>query len=98
MRSLSGSSFPGSFRYTLCFVYLNQSDFYWCHNELAISANVDDMFYGKLTAVVADHEGETEVELEEVFIETLVLGHGLAVKGGRFFTGIGYLNQQHPHA
>ncbi|MEL0586023.1 MAG: hypothetical protein AAES65_14215 [Candidatus Thiodiazotropha sp. (ex. Lucinoma kazani)] len=75
-----------------------EEGFHLGHNELAISANVDDMFYGKLTAVVADHEGDTEVELEEAFIETLALGHGLAVKGGRFFSGIGYLNQQHPHA
>ncbi|MEW8346647.1 MAG: TonB-dependent receptor [Candidatus Thiodiazotropha sp.] len=68
------------------------------HSELAISANVDDLFFGKLTAAIADHEGETEVELEEAFIETLALGNGLSVKAGRFFSAIGYLNQQHAHA
>jgi hypothetical protein len=75
-----------------------EEGFHLGHNELAISANVDDMFYGKMTAVIADHEGETEVELEEAFIETLALGNGFTVKGGRFFSGIGYLNEQHPHA
>ncbi|MCU7829297.1 MAG: TonB-dependent receptor [Candidatus Thiodiazotropha sp. (ex Myrtea sp. 'scaly one' KF741663)] len=75
-----------------------EEGFHLGHNELAISANVDDMFYGKMTAVIADHEGETEVELEEAYIETLALGNGLTVKGGRFFSAIGYLNQQHPHA
>jgi hypothetical protein len=68
------------------------------HNELAISANVDNLFYGKLTTAITDHEGETEVELEEAFIETIALGNGLSVKAGRFFSSIGYLNQQHGHA
>lgn len=68
------------------------------HNELAISANIDDLFFGKFTAAIADHDGATEVELEEAFIETLGLGYGLTVKAGRFFSGIGYLNSQHTHA
>lgn len=59
--------------------------FYLGHNELSLSAKVDNMFYGKLTTAIAEHEGETEVELEEAFIETLALDHGLAVKAGRFF-------------
>ena len=68
------------------------------HNELSFSSNIDDMFFGKLTTVIADHEGETEVELEEVFIETLALGNGITVKAGRFYSDIGYMNNQHPHA
>lgn len=76
----------------------SEDGFHLGHNELAVSANVDDMFYGKMTAVIADHEGETEVELEEAFIETLALGNGFNIKAGRFFSGIGYLNEQHPHA
>lgn len=71
--------------------------FYLGHNELSLSANVDDMFYGKLTTAIAEHEGETEIELEEAFIETLSLDHGLAIKAGRFFSDIGYLNNQHGH-
>ena len=72
--------------------------FHLGHNELSLSAKVDDMFYGKLTTAIAEHEGATEVELEEAFIETLALDHGLAVKAGRFFSDIGYLNNQHGHA
>ncbi|MES9816131.1 MAG: hypothetical protein ACH255_09185 [Candidatus Thiodiazotropha sp.] len=75
-----------------------EEGFHLGHSELAISANVDDLFYGKLTAAVADHEGDTEVELEEAFIETVALGNGLKIKAGRFFSAIGYLNQQHGHA
>lgn len=68
------------------------------HNELSFSSNVDDMFYSKLIAAIADHEGVTEIELEEAFIETQALGNGLGVKAGRFFSDLGYLNNQHGHA
>ncbi len=68
------------------------------HNELSISSYIDDMFYGKLNTVIADHAGETEVELEEAFIEAPGIGHGFTVKGGRFFSDIGYLNNQHAHS
>ncbi len=75
-----------------------EQGFHIGHNELVISANIDDMFFGKLTTAIAEHEGETEVELEEAFIETLALGSGLTVKAGRYFSDIGYLNNQHGHA
>lgn len=68
------------------------------HSELILSANVDDLFYGQLTAAIAEHEGETEIELEEAYVETLGLGSGLQLRAGRFYSGLGYLNQQHAHA
>lgn len=64
-------------------------------SELSMSANIDDLFYGSFTAALT---GENEVEVEEAYIETLGLGYGLTVKAGRFYSGIGYLNQQHVHA
>lgn len=67
------------------------------HNELILSGNIDDMFFSKLTAAITDHESETEVELEEAFIETLGLGGGTTIKAGRFFSDIGYLNSHHAH-
>ena len=67
------------------------------HTELIMSANIDDKFYGKMTLALAEHEGATEVELEEAFIQTLGLGNGMTVKAGRFFSEIGYLNKQHVH-
>jgi hypothetical protein len=66
--------------------------------ELAISANVDDKFYGFLTTALDQTGTETEVELEEAYFETLALPHGLKVKAGRFLSDIGYLNPVHPHA
>nr|VFK19247.1 MAG: hypothetical protein BECKLFY1418C_GA0070996_105523 [Candidatus Kentron sp. LFY] len=68
------------------------------HTELTASANIDDKFYGQATLAVHEHDGETKVELEEAFIQTLGLGHGFTIKGGRFFSGLGYLNEQHEHA
>jgi len=64
-------------------------------SELVMSANVDDLFYGQFTAVLSP---ENEVEVEEAFVQTLGLPAGLMLRAGRFFSGIGYLNDQHPHA
>lgn len=64
-------------------------------SELIVSANVDDRFYGQLTAALTP---EHEVELEEAYVQTLGLEHGLTLRAGRFYSGIGYLNTQHPHA
>ncbi|WP_116685621.1 hypothetical protein [Pelagibaculum spongiae] len=68
------------------------------HNELTISANIDDRFYGSLNTAIIYSNGETEIELEEAYIETLGLGSGLTIKGGQFFSGFGYLNGIHDHA
>jgi len=67
------------------------------HSELAFSATIDDGFYGSLVAALHSEGGATEIELEEAFIETTSLGQGFTIKAGRFFSGIGYLNGQHPH-
>jgi hypothetical protein len=65
--------------------------------ELALSANIDDMFYGKFTSVFESHDGESEVHLEEAFIQTMALPNGFTVRAGRFLSDIGYLNNQHSH-
>lgn len=67
------------------------------HTEVAMSANIDDMFYGKLTAVIEVHDGETELGLEEAFIQTMAMPYGLSMRAGRFLSDIGYLNNQHVH-
>ena len=68
-------------------------------SELVVSSNVDDRFYGSLTAALAtDSEGETEVHVEEAYLQTLALPEGFTLKAGRFFSDIGYMNVQHAHA
>jgi hypothetical protein len=67
-------------------------------SELAIDANIDDQFRGWASIGIESEDGETEVELEEAYIATLALPAGLGAKFGRFYSDIGYLNRQHPHA
>ncbi|MCW8925000.1 MAG: hypothetical protein OQJ84_01990 [Xanthomonadales bacterium] len=66
--------------------------------EINISANVDDKFTAWLTVPIHVHEGDTEVEIEEAWIETLALPAGLSLRMGRFMSNIGYLNSKHPHS
>ncbi|WP_102538640.1 hypothetical protein [Vibrio splendidus] len=68
------------------------------HTELNMSANIDDKFYGSLTTVIETRDDETELLLEEAFIETLTMPYGLSIRGGRFLSDFGYLNNQHMHA
>jgi len=68
------------------------------HNELVMSANIDDSYFGTINMAIVHSDGETEIELEEAFIETLKLGNGFTLKAGQFFSGIGYLNSIHDHA
>ena len=64
-------------------------------SELVISASVDPYFRGHLVAALTP---ENEVEVEEAFFQTLALGRGFTLKGGRFLSGIGYQNEIHQHA
>ena len=77
---------------------LGKEGFSLGESELTLSANIDQALYGQATLAVHEHEGETEVEIEEAFIESLGLGNGLTARAGRFFAPIGYLNQRHAHA
>ncbi|MBI4988704.1 MAG: TonB-dependent receptor [Rhodocyclales bacterium] len=63
-------------------------------SELVVSANIDPYYRGLLNVALKD--GQAEVE--EAWFQTLGLGNGFTLKGGRFLSGIGYQNEQHPHA
>ncbi len=65
-------------------------------SEISLSADIDNRFSGKLTASLADDDGETSIELEEAFLEAAI-GNGMRLKGGRFLSNIGYLNPRHAH-
>ena len=66
--------------------------------EITVSANVDDKFTAMLTMPVVVEEGEVVVELEEAWVETLALPGGMALRMGRMFSDIGYLNKRHFHS
>ena len=64
-------------------------------SELTVSANVDPYFFANVTAAVT---ADNEISVEEAYFRTLALHDGFTVKGGRFFSGLGYLNEVHAHA
>ncbi len=63
-------------------------------SELAASANIDPYFYGMLAYAI--HPDDT-ASVEEAFVQTIALSNGFTLRGGRFFSNIGYLNSQHAH-
>jgi len=70
-------------------------------SELTFSSNIDDKFFGSLTAALVNEGGGTEVELEEAYLQTsagLGLPDGLSIKAGRALWTLGYLNEHHAHS
>jgi hypothetical protein len=66
--------------------------------ELALDGAVDPYFEAFANIVFKlDNDNETEVEVEEAFMQTTTLPWGLQLKGGQFFTPFGRINAQHPH-
>jgi len=64
-------------------------------SEVTFAASVDPYFTAALTMALS---GENEIGVEEAFVRTTSLPAGFSVKGGRFFSGFGYLNEIHAHA
>jgi hypothetical protein len=67
-------------------------------SELNLNANIDPRFFGNITFALEDEDGETGIALEEAWIQTTSLSNGLTLLGGRYFSGVGYLNKFHRHA
>jgi hypothetical protein len=64
-------------------------------SEITLAANVDPRFSGSLTVAFTP---ENTVSVEEAYGVANGLAGGIVPKFGRFFSGIGYLNEQHQHA
>lgn len=64
-------------------------------SELSLSANIDPWWRGN--ANIALHPDDS-VSVEQAYVQSTGLGSGFALKAGRFYSGIGYLNPQHAHA
>jgi hypothetical protein len=66
--------------------------------EIAIDGAVDPYFEGFANIVLKlDNNNETEIELEEAFLQTTGLPWGLQIKAGQFFDAFGRINPTHPH-
>ena len=66
-------------------------------SEISFAATIDDRFYGQLTVALGSEDGDTEVGIEEAYVETTGLANGFTVRAGRFFSNVGYLNGHHAH-
>ncbi len=64
-------------------------------SEMGIFANVDPEYRGVATFALAPAGG---ISVENAFVQSTALGNGVNLKFGRFFSGLGYLNEQHAHA
>ena len=62
--------------------------------EVTFFASVDHLFAGSVTVAL---EPDNSVEVEEAYGVATAVPYGLVPKFGRFFSGIGYLNEQHQH-
>src|SRR5437773_4369030 len=66
--------------------------------ETVFDGKVDPYFRGQANVVLQiDTQGETTIEAEEAYLETMALPWNLQVKAGQFFTEFGRLNPTHPH-
>jgi len=61
--------------------------------EIAFSGAVDPYF--DVWAIVA--VGDGEIEVEEGYFQTRKFLPGLQLRAGKFYSGFGYVNKQHPH-
>jgi len=66
-------------------------------SEVSFAANIDDKFYGQLTASIESEDGEDHLGIEEAYVDTTALPAGFSLRMGRYFSNIGYLNSHHAH-
>ena len=62
--------------------------------ELVLSSSVDPSF----TMDGVFHFSEDAVEIEELYFTSTALGNGARIKGGKFNSNFGYLNEHHHHS
>ena len=76
----------------------NQRGFTIQNVEMVLEGAIDPYFRGQgnITYFI-DPEGESQVELEEAFLESLSLPSNLQLKAGQYLTEFGRHNQTHPH-
>lgn len=63
-------------------------------SELSLSANIDPQFRGVTTLSLQPEGG---LGVENAYVQTTAMSNGYSLKMGRFFSALGYLNEQHAH-
>lgn len=64
-------------------------------SELVFAASIDQTVAGALVLAI---QPDDSLSVEEAYVQSTSLPFGFTVKGGRFYSGIGYLNEKHAHA
>jgi hypothetical protein len=68
------------------------------NDEIVLDGAVDPYFKGFANIVLKlDKNNETEIELEETYLQSSALPANLQLKAGQFFAAFGRQNAQHPH-
>lgn len=77
----------------------NQNGFTVQGLEVNFAGAVDPYFRGNANVLFSvDAEGESFLELEEAWLETISLPGNFQVRAGQYLTEFGRLNTQHPHS
>jgi len=77
----------------------NQRGFTLQQLETAFEGAVDPYFQGQAYILFQlDNEGESFLEVEEAYLNSMTLPLNLQVKAGTFFTEFGRFNETHPHS
>ncbi|WP_415892492.1 hypothetical protein ACMXYN_14785 [Neptuniibacter sp. PT8_73] len=67
------------------------------HSELSLSQDIGDVAKAQMTWIAEWNEEESDLELEELYIQSTSLP-GISLTAGRFLADIGYLNANHSHS
>ncbi|MEZ5571486.1 MAG: hypothetical protein R3E64_05625 [Halioglobus sp.] len=64
-------------------------------SEFVFTASVDDWFSSRVTLSLEQEDGDFSSSLEEAFVDTLSMPANAALRFGRFYSSVGYLNNKH---
>ena len=76
---------------------LDEKGFSINHSEFSMQIDAEHLT-AKLTTIIEEEDNHYDVELEELYLESVGLGNGITLRAGQYFAGVGYLNRQHPHS
>src|SRR5690606_28809151 len=68
------------------------------HSDVVARGPLGVHFTAQFGLAAHQHDGKVKFDMEEAWIQTRSLPAGFQARAGRFFSQIGYLNEQHPHA
>lgn len=68
------------------------------HSDISAQGGLGRHLDARITLAAHHHHDELEAHLEELWVQSRLLPHGLSLRLGRMASGLSPLNEQHPHA